>query len=750
MRSLEGLNPRQQEAVTYYEGPQLILAGAGSGKTRVLTNRIAWLISEKGVDPWNILAITFTNKAAGEMRERVNRMVEFGADAVWVATFHSTCARILRRYADCLGYQTNYTIYDSDDSKTLMKEVCRNLKIDTKVLKEKAILGMISRAKDELVGPDEFSGNAQGVFPADRVAMAYREYQAALKANNAMDFDDLIFQTVELFRKEPEVLAQYRQRFRFIMVDEYQDTNTAQFELIHLLAGENGNLCVVGDDDQSIYGFRGANIQNILNFEEVYPGTKTVKLEQNYRSTQSILDAANAVIACNRGRKEKHLWTANGKGDAVRVRMFHSGYEEAEYIAADLLKKAMEGSFSYAESAVLYRTNAQSRLLEEKLIYSNIPYRIYGGINFYARREIKDLLAYLKTVDSGMDDIAVRRIINIPRRGIGAATISRVQAYAQINGLSFYEALTRAGQIPGIGRSASKLETFTSLIRSLRELSEEVSIRALLEEIIRRTEYVEELKAEGTEEADERIRNIDELISKVVTYEENAQNPLLEDFLQEVSLVADIDDMDSSAERVTLMTLHSAKGLEFPNLYIAGMEEGIFPSYMSISADHSEEGLEEERRLCYVGITRAMKELTLTCAEKRMLRGQIQYNMPSRFLAELPDGEEEEIPAPAERKKAFSFKGTGSYEQISQSAISEEIQRAKAAFREKPFENALPKAGKAGAPAYVQGDRVRHVKFGEGTVLAIREGGRDYEVTVNFDRAGVKKMFAGFAKLELV
>ena len=750
-KPLEGLNEKQREAVTFYEGPLLILAGAGSGKTRVLTNRIAWLIGEKGVQPWNILAITFTNKAAGEMRERVNRMILNGADAVWVATFHSTCARILRRYIDCIGYQTNFTIYDADDQKNVMKDVCKKLEINTKLLKERTLLHLISQAKDELVTPEDFAASAAGDFTAEKAAQAYAEYQAQLKANNALDFDDLICKTIELFRKEPEVLDQYRRRFRFIMVDEYQDTNTAQFELIHLLAGEQGNLCVVGDDDQSIYGFRGANIQNILSFEEVYAGTRTVRLEQNYRSTQQILDAANAVIANNRSRKPKKLWTANENGNKVKVKQFISGFEEAQYIAEDIKRKAARGEYSYSDSAVLYRTNAQSRLLEEKLILSNIPYRIYGGINFYARKEIKDILSYLKAVDNGDDDLAVRRIINIPKRGIGAASITKVQAYADINGLSFFEALTRARDIPGIGRSAAKLEDFARFILSLRRHAGEESVKDLLDEILEQTGYRKELEEEKTEEALERLRNIDELISKVVSYEDNAENPALEDFLQEVSLVADIDEMDQGAERVSLMTLHSAKGLEFPNVYMVGMEDGLFPSYMSIGDENSAEALEEERRLCYVGITRAMRDLTLTCAQKRMLRGQVQYSMPSRFLGEIPpemtdDGREQGMNIPGRNR--------GGRETVPGSAAGagrmEAHRQEREAFRKKPFNPSDYKVVKADVLSYGTGDRVEHVKFGRGTVISIIDGGRDYEVSVEFDKAGIKKMFAGFAKLKRI
>ena len=504
MEILEGLNPQQAEAVRHFEGPQLILAGAGSGKTRVLTNRIAWLIAEKHVEPWNILAITFTNKAAGEMRARVDRLVPCGADAVWVATFHSTCSRILRRYIDCIGYKTNFTIYDTDDQRSLMKDVCKQLQIDTRILKERAILAAISSAKDELISPDSYRQSAGRDYFAMRIADAYEAYQAALKKNNALDFDDLICKTVELFRSTPEILEQYQQRFKFIMVDEYQDTNTAQFELVRLLAGKQANLCVVGDDDQSIYRFRGANIRNILEFEKHYPGAVVVRLEQNYRSTGSILDVANAVIANNKGRKRKTLWTDKGIGKTVRVNCLPSAAAEASYVASQIRKRCASGEDAYNDFAVLYRTNAQSRILEEKLLMEGIPYRIVGGINFYARREIKDLLSYLKTVENGADDLAVRRIINIPKRGIGATTINRIQAYADINGRSFYEVLEKAAEVPGIGRAALKTKGFVSLIQDLRAKASSISVKALLNEVIEKTGYVKELEAEGTEEAKDR------------------------------------------------------------------------------------------------------------------------------------------------------------------------------------------------------------------------------------------------------
>lgn len=741
MSIYDTLNAEQREAVFHTEGPLLILAGAGSGKTRVLTHRIAYLIEEKGINPWNILAITFTNKAAGEMRERVDDIVGFGSESIWVSTFHSTCVRILRRHIDRLGYDNNFTIYDSDDQKTLMKDVCKLLQIDTKTYRERTILSAISSAKDEMVTPEEYELNAYGDFSKKKIAEAYKEYERQLKANNALDFDDLLVKTVQLFQTQPEILEYYQDRFRYIMVDEYQDTNTVQFKLISLLAAKYKNLCVVGDDDQSIYKFRGANIQNILSFEKEFEHTKVIKLEQNYRSTSTILDAANAVIKNNVGRKAKSLWTENGEGEKIQFRQFDTAYDEAEYIVGDIRERVDNGKAAYCDHAVLYRTNAQSRLFEEKMITANIPYKIVGGVNFYARKEIKDLLAYLKTIDNGKDDLAVRRIINVPKRGIGLTTVNRITEAAQQRGISFYEALCSADLVPGLGRSISKLESFAAMIEYFRKEAEHLSITELMEEILTETGYVEELKAEGEEEAEARLQNIDEFLNKIAAYEESCEEelPTLSGFLEEVALVADIDSLDEESDYVVLMTLHSAKGLEFPYVYLAGMEDGIFPSHMTITADDPTE-IEEERRLCYVGITRAKKELVMTCARRRMIRGETQYNKMSRFLKEVPPQllstgkivEKEELELPKQN----------SYVQAKQSF------QAKPFMISKPVQQFGVKSGEG--LSYGVGDRVRHMKFGEGTVTAITEGGRDYEVSVDFDSAGTKKMFASFAKLQKV
>ena len=765
MSIYDKLNEPQREAVYHTDGPLLILAGAGSGKTRVLTHRIAYLIGERGVNPWNILAITFTNKAAEEMRQRVDNLVGFGAESVWVSTFHSACVRILRRFIDRLGYENHFTIYDTDDQKTLIKEVCRKVDVDTKVFKERSLLSAISSAKNEMILPDEFELNAGGDFAKMKIAKVYREYEAQMKANNALDFDDLLVKTVQLLQTQPDVLESYQERFRYIMVDEYQDTNTVQFQLVSLLAGKYKNLCVVGDDDQSIYKFRGANIRNILDFEHEFPDAKVIKLEQNYRSTGNILNAANSVIANNRGRKEKSLWTENGEGELIRLRQFDTAFDEADFIGEDI-KSAVRQGGSYNDSAVLYRTNAQSRLLEEKFIAMNIPYKIVGGVNFYARREIKDLLAYLKTIDNGRDDVAVRRIINVPKRGIGLTTINRIQESATERGIDFYEALLAPGLIAGVGRSATKLDSFAALIEYFKTLAEEMNITDLLQEVIEKTGYIESLENEDKEEAKTRKENIDELISKAATYEESCQDKdekaTLSGFLEEVALVADIDSLDEDQEYVVLMTLHSAKGLEFPRVYLAGMEDGLFPGYMSINAGDREE-LEEERRLCYVGITRAEQELTLTSARRRMVHGETQYNPMSRFVKEIPRElldtgnkkftQETEMPAQqntyARAREAFraqAFAGAlGGMTPAKNQGVGKPLTGSQAlASLQKGSQLA---AGGNGPLGYEVGDRVRHVKFGEGTVTDIKEGGRDHEVTIEFDSVGTRKMFAKFAKL---
>lgn len=726
------LNEQQQEAVFCTEGPLLLLAGAGSGKTRVLTHRIAYLM-DQGVNPYHIMAITFTNKAAKEMRERVDDLVGFGAEHIWVSTFHSTCVRILRRHIDKLGYGNSFTIYDADDQKSLIKQICKQYKIDTKMMPERKIINEISSAKDEFMTPSEYETRHQYDFKKKKIAQIYKEYQKQLKTNNALDFDDLIFKTVELFQFHPEVLDYYQERFRYIMVDEYQDTNTIQFQLVSMLARKYQNLCVVGDDDQSIYKFRGANVKNILNFENVFPEAVTIKLEQNYRSTKNILNAANEVIKHNKGRKTKKLWTENEEGDLIEFHQYGTEYEEARKIIHEIEDLSKEG-YDYKNMAILYRTNAQSRVFEESFMIKNIPYRIVGGTNFYQRKEVKDILSYLKVVDNGLDDLAVRRIINVPRRGIGAATIEKINVYAVEHNVSFLDACFSSDSIDTLGNAKKKINGFADLIREFRRKMQEGSLEELFKYITDETGYIANLKAEETEEAEGRIENINELLNKVVTYEQEAEEASLSELLEEIALVADIDNLEDSDNRVVLMTLHSAKGLEFPYVFICGMEDGIFPSYMTVMSEDDDD-MEEERRLCYVGITRAKKKLYLSAAKRRMMQGRTQFNKVSRFIDEIP----EQL---LQLDTGVNFKEKRPDKALFSSNRSNR-------FR-KPYQAKSFTSTKMDTLPYDVGDMVKHIKFGKGKVLEIVSGGRDYEVTVDFEKAGVKKMFASFAKLKKV
>ena len=745
MSIYDKLNEQQKEGVFTTEGAVLILAGAGSGKTGVLTHRIAHLIDDLGVNSYNILAITFTNKAAKEMKERVDRLVGMGADSAWIMTFHAACVRILRRYICRIGYDNNFTIYDTDDQKSVIKDILKRKNLDPKQYKDRTILSVISNAKDNLISPDDMYQSSGGNYNTMKTAEIYREYQEQLKKNNAVDFDDIIGLTVKLFNEDKEVLRYYQERFRYIMVDEYQDTNRAQFNLIRLLAGGHGNLCVVGDDDQSIYKFRGADINNILDFEKYFNDAKIIKLEQNYRSTQKILDVANEVIKNNAGRKDKRLWTSVKDGTKVIFNVYENGYEEARGIAEDITHRHLHDRKDYSDFAILYRTNAQSRSLEEKLIEKNIPYRIYGGINFYARREIKDILAYLKTIDNARDDLAVKRILNVPKRGIGAASVAKVDDYAYENDITFYVALRQAKEVPGLQRAVSKVEGFVTQIEVLKSKSQYIGVGKLIEEIIETVGYSDYIDAESEsdEQATERRQNIDELISKAVQYEETVDEPSLSGFLEEVALVADIDNLDENNDMVSLMTIHSAKGLEFPIVYLAGMEDGLFPSYMSISTG-DESDIEEERRLCYVGITRAKETLIMSAARMRTVRGETQMNRTSRFVREIP---KELLAESAQMLKKNSEYSSITGKDHMELPIRKRGQVAFNSYQREAISNTVFDKKTDSAPDYVVGDRVRHIKFGEGTVADMINGGRDYEVTVDFDTAGQKKMFAGFAKL---
>lgn len=761
MSVLEMLNDKQLEAATQIDGPVLILAGAGSGKTRVLTNRTAYMIDELGINPWNILAITFTNKAAGEMRERIDNMVGFGAESIWVATFHATCVRILRRHINLLGYDTSFTIYDTDDTKSIIKDVTKRLQIDSKQFSDKGFLNRISNAKNELLTPEEEKVNAMGDYGDELYAKVYAEYQKTLKSNNALDFDDLIMKTVELFKACPEVLNNYQERFKYIMVDEYQDTNTAQFELIRLLADKYKNICVVGDDDQSIYKFRGANIRNILDFEKVYPDAKVVKLEQNYRSTQTILDAANAVIANNKGRKAKALWTDKGEGEKITFTLTDTAYEEADLVVDAIRQGKREGLCDYRDNAVLYRTNAQARILEEKFIMTGIPYTIVGGVNFYSRREIKDILAYLKTIDNASDDLAVKRILNVPKRGIGATTVGKVSEFAMLHDMNFFDALRDADVVLGHNRAADKILSFVDMIRVFRSKVEYITIEELVKDILETIGYEQMLLEDDPDGAKDRIENIEEFINKVIAFESQAdEKPSLSEFLEEVALVADIDNVDSDADMVTLMTLHSAKGLEFPNVFLTGMEEGLFPGFMSMFSEDPTE-LEEERRLCYVGITRAMERLAITASRSRMIRGETQYNAVSLFVKEIPTNLFKGRVEFERRRNEGYIASPSTCGQISTGfsaspstnigrPVAVSARKAQAAAAKPYIASAIQKGSQIGITGeidYSVGDRVRHTKFGEGTVTELKKAVRDYEVTVDFDKVGVKKMLAGFAKL---
>lgn len=737
MSIYDTLNNEQREAVFCTEGPLLMLAGAGSGKTRSLTHRIAYLIEEKGVAPWNILAITFTNKAAQEMRESVDALVGYGSEDIWISTFHATCSRILRRHIDLLGYDRNFTIYDASDQKSLMKEVLKEMKIDTKQFPERSVMSEISSAKNEYKSPLDYRNEYGSNFRNQRIADIYEHYQKRLKENNALDFDDLLVKMVDLFQTNPDVLEHYQDRFQYIMVDEYQDTNTVQFLLVSLLAKKYRNLCVVGDDDQSIYKFRGANIYNILNFEKVFPDAQVIRLEQNYRSTQNILNAANGVIANNKGRKEKKLWTENQKGELVHFKQYDTEYDEADGVVSRINFLAMRG-VQYKDMAILYRTNAQSRIFEEKLKQKNIPYAIVRGISFYDRKEIKDLMSYLKVVDSGMDDLSVKRIINVPKRGIGQTTINRLQEFAILNQMSFLDAVFNADEIPEVARALAKLHKFADMIEEFREYASEHEISELLEHILDVTQYRAELEAEGTDESISRLEDIEELFNDIAYYEEEEENPNLRDFLAEkdmYTLNAGIDNLEDENNKVLLMTLHNAKGLEFNNVFLGGMEEGVFPGFGAMmSGDESE--IEEERRLCYVGITRAKERLFLSAAKRRMLRGQTQYNRRSRFIDEIPGQYLDTEQRVSEQRVVKNTERPAKYQY-----------GAKAG---KPYNLSDFKVKPVGELDYQVGDRVKHIKFGVGTVQEITKGGRDFEVAVEFDRVGRKKMFASFAKLKKV
>lgn len=734
MDLIQGLNPQQKEAVLHTEGPLLVLAGAGSGKTRVLTHRIAYLIEEKGVAPYNILSITFTNKAAREMKERIESIIGPRALDTWTGTFHACCVRILRREIERIGFDRNFVIYDTGDQETLIKDCLNQLQYNEKNFPPKSVLSEISRAKDELIYPENYRVIAGSDFRLKKVANLYTLYQKKLKANNALDFDDIIMHTLKIFSENPEVLDYYQRKFKYILVDEYQDTNTAQYMLVSMLGEKHHNVCVVGDDDQSIYGWRGANVRNILDFEKDFKGCKVIKLEQNYRSTENILNAANHVIKNNNGRKEKTLWTNNSEGDRVQVYEAADEREEAWYTANAIKKEVNSGLRKYGDFAILYRINAQSRVFEDAFIKNGVPYRIIGGHKFYDRKEIKDIIAYLRVIQNPNDDISLKRIINVPKRGIGKVTVDRAEQLAIRNGVSIYSILIQADNFPELSRAASKLKAFTEKLARFRTMTSYTELIEWIKMVIEECGIIQELEREATVEAKTRIENIREFQSVAVEFVQNSEDgtPTLEDFLAHISLVADVDNLTEEPDRVVLLTMHSAKGLEFPVVFLAGMEEGLFPSSRSIG---EESEMEEERRLCYVGITRAREKLYLTSAKSRMLFGNTTYQRSSRFLDEIPN---ELLDYPEIKPIREDNNGANSLKQVM--GLDTWKQRTASFVQAQEIE-----------PCNIAvGARVIHKKFGEGTVTKKVPEGSDFKLEINFDAYGMKRLMASFAKLKRV
>lgn len=760
------LNPRQREATEATDGPLLILAGAGSGKTRVLTHRIAYLIGVKKAAPWSILAITFTNKAAREMQERVSKLVGPQGQDIWVSTFHSMCVRILRRDIERIGYSSSFSILDSSDQLSVIRNCMKDLNLDTKKFEPRAVQAAMSAAKNELIGPAQFE-NKIGDYFDGVVAKVYRKYQERLKANNSLDFDDLIMKTIQLFKDEPQVLEFYQNKFQYIHVDEYQDTNRAQYMLCKMLAEKHHRICVVGDSDQSIYKWRGADISNILNFEADYPEATTILLEQNYRSTANILNAANEVIKNNPGRKAKNLWTDRGEGEKIRIYVADSEHEEGYFISGTIRKNHNAGK-RYADHAILYRTNAQSRVIEEVLIKSDIPYQIVGGVKFYDRKEIKDLLAYLRLISNPDDDISFARVVNVPKRGIGDTTIERLGAAAAARGVSMYAMIDGIGSVDVTARAANALREFKELIDNLTRMVDYLSVTELTEKTLEMSEYRLELQRENTLESKARLENIEEFLSVTQDFEKRNEDKSLVSFLTDLALIADIDSMNDNPEEgndaVVLMTMHSAKGLEFPIVFIAGLEENVFPH--SRSASDPEE-LEEERRLAYVGITRAERELYLTCARMRTLFGRSAANAPSRFLQEIPDHYKEVVspgrPTFGSRSGGSGFGGSGGGSSFGSGpsrfggGASTYGGAAKSAFTSAPGAPRVTKTtpviagGGAAGVAFAAGDKVQHGKWGVGTVVAVRGAGDDQELQIAFPApVGLKKLLSKFAPITKV
>ena len=761
---LKELNDKQYEAVVNTKGPCLVIAGAGSGKTKVLTHKIAYIMQEENAKPWDILAITFTNKAANEMKERIANLVGDNVKDMWVGTFHSICVRILRRFIDRIGFDTSFIIFDTSDQKTLIKNCLKDLAIDDKLFNERSVQSEISNAKNDMLEPFQYTAKAMGDYRKEKIATVYELYQKRLKENNAIDFDDIINYTIKILMENPDVLEYYSNKFKYVLVDEYQDTNKAQFTLITLLASKNGNITVVGDNDQGIYSFRGADISNILNFEKDFPGTKIIKLEQNYRCTGNILKAANAVIKNNEVKYAKKLWTENEIGKLPKVYLADNEYDEGSYIVEQIEHLKREEYYKYSDFAILYRMNTQSRAIEDIFRRENIPYKIIGGLKFYERKEIKDIIAYLRLIQNTSDNLSLKRIINEPKRGIGKTSLDSIEELANNEGISMYKIIKDAQQY-GLNRIYLKSRNFINVIEELRQKQKDLTISELIKLTLKKTGYMQALKDEKTIEAENRIENLDEFLTVAIEFEEQFAENTLADFLEGITLSSDLDNMEETEDSVTLMTLHSAKGLEFPVVFLVGMEEGIFPGYKSIGEPKE---LEEERRLCYVGITRAKENLFLTCSKKRTIFGSTSCNAVSRFLKEIPkellDGYEEAFGD----NENNSFKDTNytwtygnNNENVKTFKINQEEPVAVAAsnktgynFRTaESFLSSLTKSNKnnnCDLSKYKEGQRVFHKKFGEGTISIIEPEGEDLKVDINFDKVGHKRLMAKYAGLEVI
>ena len=775
---LKGLNDKQYEAVVNTEGPCLVIAGAGSGKTKVLTHKIAYLIGEKGAKPWDILAITFTNKAANEMKERIANLVGDDAKDIWMGTFHSICVRILRRFIDRIGFDSSFIIFDTSDQRTLVKNCMKDLAIDDKLFNDRSVLSEISNAKNEMLEPEQYTARANSDFRKEKIATVYELYQKRLKENNAIDFDDIINYTIKILMENPDVLEYYANKFKYVLVDEYQDTNKAQFTLVTLLASKNGNITVVGDNDQGIYSFRGADISNILNFERDFPGTKIIKLEQNYRCTGNILKAANSVIKNNEVKYKKELWTQNEEGNLPKVYQADNEYDEATYIVTEIEHLKREEYYKYSDFAILYRMNTQSRAIEDILRRENVPYKIVGGLKFYERKEIKDIIAYLRLIQNSADNLSLKRIINEPKRGIGKTSLDKVEAIAEQNGTSMYEVIKHADQY-GLNRVFLNSREFVNVIEELKDKKDELVISELIKTTLKKTGYTKALEEENTIEAENRIENLEEFLTVAIEFEEEYAENSLSQFLEGIILSSDIDNVEEDEDSVTLMTLHSAKGLEFPVVFLVGMEEGIFPGYKSISEPKE---LEEERRLCYVGITRAKEHLYLTCSKQRTIFGSTSYNPVSRFLKEIPEdllegykeafGEEDNNKNQMFKDSNYTWTyGSKDNGNIKTYKIGEKESVGVGAFAKSNTTNNSTNTGFAFRTAesflsnlgkkatsnnqvdlskYEAGVRVYHKKFGEGTINKVEPEGEDLKVDINFDKVGHKRLMAKYANLEII